>query len=145
MSLVNLDLPMAPSVNSLYATVNGRRVLSREGRIYHKTVAALVKAQCSRAVQAAFPWETPVALSLYVTFPDRRRCDVSNRIKALEDALKLAGVYKDDSQVTELHAYKKYERGVSRIYVMIDPLAKDAKAGEKTPLIGSPMISEEGE
>jgi Holliday junction resolvase RusA-like endonuclease len=81
-----------------------------------------VHSQVSQAIRAAFPWRGPVALSLYVTFPDRRRCDVSNRIKCLEDALKIAGVYADDSQVIELHAHKKYEKGVSRVYVMMDPL-----------------------
>ena len=33
---------------------------------------------------------------------DRRRWDIDNRIKSLQDALQVSGVYADDSQIDEL-------------------------------------------
>ena len=42
LALVLPPLPLPPSVNHLYATVNGRRVLSRAGRNYKALVAEAV-------------------------------------------------------------------------------------------------------
>lgn len=54
-----LTLPVPPSVNHLYATVNGRRVLSRAGRDFKAFVADEVEAwqdreQVSNAAIEAF-------------------------------------------------------------------------------------------
>jgi crossover junction endodeoxyribonuclease RusA len=39
-------------------------------------------------------------------FSTKRVADISNRIKALEDALVQAGLMDDDSQIDEIHIYR---------------------------------------
>ena len=49
-------------------------------------------------------------LELYITFQtnDHVRWDIDNRVKALQDCLKLAGVIKDDSLINVLHVERTY-------------------------------------
>jgi len=88
---MNLTLPFPPSVNTYYATVNGRRVLSSKGREYKKTVAFMV------GKTEKLKGRLGIGVELFM--PDKRRRDIDNVQKALFDALQHAGVYEDDSQI----------------------------------------------
>ena len=100
--MTTLTLPYPPSVNTLYATVHGRRVLSKAGREYHKAVAESVAKQGI----ASFG-DARVGYSVTAFMPDKRRRDLSNLCKILEDSLTYAGVWDDDSQVDRF----TWERG----------------------------------
>ncbi len=65
-----LTLPVPPSVNHLYATVNGRRVLSRAGRDFKALVADEVEAWQDREHMSKAAIETfgRHYLSLTITF-----------------------------------------------------------------------------
>lgn len=92
------ELGYPPSVNHLYATFNGRRVLSREGRDYHRTAGMQALAQRVRVQDG------PLCVSIRV-FRPARRGDLDNTAKAILDALK--GVaWNDDSQIVELHLFR---------------------------------------
>lgn len=109
--------PMPPSVNHAYATVRGRRVLSREGKAYKAEVAA-------RARRVADGRAAPLWLSLTITlrlpllFKNGRvrKFDASNRIKLLEDAL-CEGLGVDDSRVLRLSVEKQDGDGSAMIRV----------------------------
>lgn len=103
MTTVTLHLPWPPTTNHLYATVAGKRVLTKAGRAYKRLVAQEV--MVARASEA-FP--TPVWASLTITayFPDHRRRDLSNLVKLVEDGLTEGAVWSDDRQVGEIHLYK---------------------------------------
>ncbi len=75
-----------PSVNSLYATVKGRRVLSKAGREYKDSVGRQIMAE-NGAQRFTVASGDRLALTIRLYFPDKRRTDISNRIKVLEDAL----------------------------------------------------------
>jgi crossover junction endodeoxyribonuclease RusA len=92
---LTLTLPHPPSTNNLYATVNGRRVLSSKGRQYHAEVARIV----DRHMEGEGFGRARIAYHVTVFHPDNRRRDLSNLVKAMEDALTKAGVWHDDSQV----------------------------------------------
>jgi crossover junction endodeoxyribonuclease RusA len=96
--MITLTLPYPPSVNHLYAVVNGRKVLSAKGRQYialvHDTARRQLGAVCLGAVRIAY--------TATVFPPDHRRRDLSNLVKAVEDALTKAGIWDDDSQVDDL-------------------------------------------
>ena len=96
---VTLTLPYPPSVNHLYAVVNGRKVLSAKGREYQQEVSATV----FRQIGAANFGEARIAYRATVFPPDRRRRDVSNLVKIVEDSLTKAGIWCDDSQVDDMH------------------------------------------
>ena len=88
-------LPWPPSTNHTWQKGNGRVFLSAQTRTFRKAVASIVLA--SRMARPALG-----ALEVRVTLypPDKRRRDADNFAgKALFDALTLAGVWADDSQV----------------------------------------------
>jgi len=104
-SHVSLTLPWPPSTNRYWRNVAGRTVLSKAGRLYKETVTTTVREQLGMPVQAM---TGPVAVHIDLCPPDKRRRDIDNHAgKGLLDALQAAGVYEDDSQIIELHAYMR--------------------------------------
>lgn len=86
-----LWLPLPPSTNKLWRTYKGRIIKSAEYRKWLIEAAKIVLMQRPKAVQGKYQ------MTLTVERKDRRRTDLSNRLKALEDALVTAGVVEDDS------------------------------------------------
>lgn len=116
---MRLTLPFPPSLNHLYATVRGRRVLSKAGRDYKSDVAKLVRAA---------PMEGPLEVSVRVYRP-RRAGDLDNTLKCLLDSLKgIAWV--DDSQVERIHAERFDDKANPRVELEVAPVATDAVAKE---------------
>jgi crossover junction endodeoxyribonuclease RusA len=95
------ELPWPPSANHLYATFRGRRILSAKGRQFQNAVAALVKLAGHKA-----PMTGRLRVSRFYYPPDKRRRDISNLTKAVDDALTFAGVWDDDCQIDEGREYR---------------------------------------
>jgi len=95
-------LPYPPSLNHLYPTVRGRRMLSVTGRKFKEAVVVAVLSQGRPA--------KPLTGRLWYVFrvypPDRRVRDLSNVVKILEDSLTAAGVWEDDGQVDDQHVLR---------------------------------------
>lgn len=112
-------LPYPISVNAMYATVRGRRVLSADGRWY-KYDAALTALQ-----QGVRPLAGPVRFTLHLYRPQKSG-DLDNYLKCLWDSLK--GVaWEDDRQVEELHAYRHEDPEDPRAEVEIEGITKGEK------------------
>jgi crossover junction endodeoxyribonuclease RusA len=94
---VILTLSFPPSLNRLYRNVQGKTLISREGREYRQTVGW----EC-RAANAPTFQRRPVRLHIVAFMPDARRRDLDNLMKATLDALQHAQVFADDSQVRDL-------------------------------------------
>ena len=92
---MKLTLPWPPSVNHYYRRVGARTLISREGRRYRKAVAALLNGGGPRKP----PADGRIALAMDAFPPDRRRRDLDNLLKSVQDALEHGGVYADDSQI----------------------------------------------
>lgn len=69
-----------------------------------KDFKLLVWSACNR-LHARQHWKDDLRISMHIHPPDRRRRDSSNLWKMTEDALMEAGVFEDDSQLKEHHAY----------------------------------------
>lgn len=97
---VALVLPMPPSVNDLYRTDprTGYKYLTDDQCAFRSY--AIQIAQVVRGNAGPLPGRLEMRVTLY--FLNRRRTDISNRLKALEDALTHARVYVDDSQIDVL-------------------------------------------
>jgi len=111
--MISLTLPFPPSLNTYYRHVvipvksgKGRSVtlMSMAGRKYREAVKNIATGAC-----ACMSGPLRVCLELYP--PDRRARDLDNYAKAVLDALTHAGVWGDDSQMDELHIYR---RGIKR-------------------------------
>ena len=91
----NIVLPKPPSVNGLYATnwKTGRRFKSK------KYSAWLVEAEVALHTQKRQEFKGKVVIKISVGKQDKRREDISNRIKCLEDFLVNQGLISDDSKV----------------------------------------------
>ena len=95
MGAVEFDLPWPPSVNRYYRHVGPRVLISREGRRYRTMVVSRLAGLFRK-----FTGKVLLALDCYP--PDRRRRDLDNLLKSLQDALVNAGVLEDDSLVRRL-------------------------------------------
>lgn len=95
MTIIKLDMPYPPTVNTYYRAVNGRNIMSKKGRQYKKDCASLIPRPKSPLTGDAY-------VTINATMPDRRRRDIDNILKPILDALTDRGIYEDDSQVVEL-------------------------------------------
>jgi crossover junction endodeoxyribonuclease RusA len=101
MTTVNLILPWPPTLNNLYPSGNsGRRFLSPKGKAY---VIAFHSA-CLKQLGLRKPLLSGrIAYRMRFLVPDRRRRDLPNCLKAVEDCLTKSGIWLDDSQVDDGH------------------------------------------
>lgn len=118
-------LPVPPSVNHQYASVNGRRVLSRTGRDFKALVADEVeewrdREGISNEMLALFGRHyLSLAITFYFTSALRR--DLDGGLKIAQDALcEALGV--NDNLVVEIHLRKRIDRQCPRIDVVLQAL-----------------------
>ena len=96
-----MKIPFPPSVNHLWIHTRGRKVINKQ---YQEFIDAIVTALIGR--QNLLDESDYYSVSL-IAFPsDRRRRDLDNIFKATLDALTRAKIWRDDSQVVEIHAVK---------------------------------------
>lgn len=108
--LISLEIEgLPPTVNHLYRNYRHWRYKTAAGRKYQEEVSRLLQ----KTWRPHLPYEESVELRIIFTANNRRKWDVDNRVKALQDCLSMAGVLKDDRQVEILHVERKY--GVKNI------------------------------
>lgn len=106
------ELPLPPGINQQYATVNGRRVLSRASRGYKVEVARIVRrlraeGQISEAlVEALREGFMGLFIDFYFETPHRR--DLDGGLKIAQDAIcEAIGV--NDNRVVDVHLLKRID------------------------------------
>jgi crossover junction endodeoxyribonuclease RusA len=123
---VALTLPVPPSVNHQYATVNGRRLLSSAGRAYKAQVGQLVWLKVAqsahRAALLARLQSEWLALSIRFYFTSALRRDVDGGLKIAQDAL-CEGLGINDNRIVETHLYKHIDKDNPRIEVCLAPVS----------------------
>src|SRR5262245_13944847 len=117
-----LTLPVPPSINHQYATVNGRRLLSSAGRAYKAQVSQLVWLGLSklhhRSLLLSRLQAESLALSVTFYFTSALRRDVDGGLKIAQDAL-CEGLGINDNRIVETHLYKHIDKGNPRIEVYL--------------------------
>lgn len=100
------------SVNRMY---RGRRFLSKDGKAIKDAYAWEIRSQLK-----IDPIEAKIRADVTFYFKNPRM-DIDNALKGLLDCM--TGIaYKDDSQILELHVYKKIDKLNPRIEICIQEL-----------------------
>lgn len=110
-------LPYPPQANHLYTVSRGRKILSSKARNYRRSVEPY------RPVTGPFAGRLELVVKLWM--PDRRKRDISNVVKALEDAMTEAGFWIDDSQIDDLRIVRAGVEKPGRAEVFIRELTKN--------------------
>jgi len=112
---IALTLPVPPSINHYWRNFRGRTVVSADGREYKEKVAAI----CIRYQIPMLLDEVAVTVRIY---RKARRGDIDNFMKVLLDSLR-GYVYKDDSQIIQLHVYRFDDKANPRAEVEVKDMA----------------------
>ena len=88
---------LPPTVNHLYKARGGRVYKARVSRVWQDAAAVLIQDAWDSP-----PYEGDVELRIYLGASTRRRWDIDNRIKAVQDCLQAGGVLADDCQIQVL-------------------------------------------
>lgn len=110
--MITIDLPWPPSLNNLYATVNGRRVLTKDGRLYRWAV----QQEVNKIKPPKFETER-LSVQIDAFPPDRRKRDLDNMLKCALDGLTGAGLWEDDSQIDHLSIRRLSIGGFLRVKI----------------------------
>jgi crossover junction endodeoxyribonuclease RusA len=117
-SLLALTLPLPPSINHQYATVQGRRLLSSAGRRFKQHVGQEVLCQLTkRRVQSSAVHTLdglPLALDLRFYFVSALHRDIDGGLKITQDALcEALGI--NDNRIVEVMLRKEIDAGTPRM------------------------------
>src|SRR5215475_10271769 len=118
-----LVLPLPPSINHQYATVQGRRVLSRAGREFKRLVVEEVENWLDKypQVDVALFQHHYLALTITFYFRSALRRDLDGGLKIAQDALcEALGV--NDNLVIEIHLSKRVDRHFPRMEIQLTAL-----------------------
>ena len=129
---IKVTLPVPPSINHQYATVNGRRLLSSAGRTYKTYVG-----QCVWLALAQSPVKSslhnrlrsgPLALSIRFFFASALRRDLDGGLKIAQDAV-CEGLGLNDNRIIETHLYKHVDKADPRIEVSLSFIPPPCHSG----------------
>jgi crossover junction endodeoxyribonuclease RusA len=119
---LSITLPIPPSINHQYATVNGRRLLSSKGRAYKAQVSQLVWLNVTQSRNHSLLrsgiQSGSLALSIRFYFTSALRRDVDGGLKIAQDAL-CQGLGINDNRIVETHLYKHVDKANPRIEVRL--------------------------
>jgi crossover junction endodeoxyribonuclease RusA len=107
-------LPYPPSGNRLSRHTSKGHYRSPEATAYFNDVWATCREQ-----NAPQGLDFRLRVEYYIAPPDRRRRDLDNCVKVLNDALTFAGVWKDDFQIDELLVVREQQKAISGVRVVI--------------------------
>lgn len=92
-----ISLPYPPSGNHMWKHAKGKHYLTKEATSYYEQVAWVIK---SAGMAMGLECRLEVEVDIYP--PDKRKRDLSNVIKVVEDGCTKAGLWLDDSQIDRL-------------------------------------------
>jgi len=119
------ELPLPPSINQQYATVNGRRVLSRVSRDYKQEVGEAVRRLRAEGVISdglvAALRKGYMALFIDFFFETPTRRDLDGGLKIAQDAI-CEALGLNDNRVVDVHLLKRLDPLRPHIEVELEAL-----------------------
>lgn len=114
--MIALTLPWPVSANRNWRHVGNRTLLSSEARKYRARVVAQVRGMALQTLTGR------LVVSIDAFPPDRRRRDLSNTLKVLEDALTHAGLWLDDEQIDDLRIIRRRPEAPGAVVVRVSEM-----------------------
>lgn len=115
--MIRLTVPLPPSANAMYRSqvIQGkpRPVKSAAYRSYETLCGMVILAHGKQTVPPG-----PLSFTAWFYFADRRRRDVDNNQKCLQDVVSRTLGF-DDSLIQEVHAYRLYDKSTPRCEIEI--------------------------
>ncbi len=120
-----MALPLPPTINKQYATVQGRRVLSSQGRRYKTEVSQFLLKQFATnrgcAPSPAILQTHFLRLTLCFYFSSLLKRDLDGGVKITQDAI-CEPLEINDNRILELHLYKYQDKEFPRVECTLTPL-----------------------
>jgi crossover junction endodeoxyribonuclease RusA len=105
-----------PTVNTIWR----HRVIGKFASVYLTQKGKQFKERLAEKVpKDLIPTEKECKVHINLTFPDKRKRDIDNYSKGILDAFNKK-IYKDDSQIIELHIVKNYEKNKPNIFITVE-------------------------
>ena len=102
MDILRFELPWPPSINHYYLHTANGVILGAKGKRYRRDAALLL-----HRLRDACGSEKRLSLTINAYPPDKRKRDLDNIVKAIQDALQYARVYHDDCQIDMLTVIRR--------------------------------------
>ena len=96
--MIRYELPYPPTANNLFVNAGRKRVKSGAYRAWQAASGYAILSQRLQVLHG------PVSLSVALVRPDKRKRDLSNTLKAVEDILVHMNVIEDDSMIQRISA-----------------------------------------
>lgn len=88
---------MPPTINHYYGRRGSRTFLTKRAFAFIKATWAEFHSKRRKKLVGA------LRMRVWIYPPDRRRRDLDNCLKGLQDAMERAGVFENDYQITDIH------------------------------------------
>lgn len=124
-SLLSLTLPLPPSINEQYATVNGHRVSTAVARHFKQQVRSTLRAlerqgRVNNALLDSFRQSyLALFLDFYFTTPLKR--DLDGGLKITQDAL-CEGLGINDNRIVDIHLMKHIDPLHPHLYIEMEAI-----------------------
>ena len=122
--MIEIELPFPPSLNAYYrhpskGPLAGRHLISAKGREYRSEVIRRI---------APMNYSARGRLAVVITChaPDKRRRDLDNLVKGLNDALTHAGLWADDEQIDDLRIIRGANVSGGKVVVSVREIEREA-------------------
>jgi len=114
--MIVITLPcLPPTVNHYYIQRGSRKFLSKVANQFRQTVADNFGNQPML--------DGRIKMTVQLMASNKRRWDLDNRIKPLQDALQLAGCFENDSQIDHLTVMRVLSTGVDATKIILERLS----------------------
>lgn len=110
---IRLVLPYPPPLNHMYGNRGGKRFYKPALIDFRESVAIACR------MASCVPIDGPVCVTAHI-FRPRKAGDIDAPLKSLLDAMQTF-CYANDSQITELHAYRLDDKANPRAVVTVEP------------------------
>jgi len=125
-TLLRLTLPLPPSINEQYATVDGRRVSSKTARLFKRQVRdALLSLERQETLDDELRntlRQSYLALFLDFYFATPLKRDLDGGLKITQDAL-CEGLGLNDNRVVDIHLVKHIDPLRPHLYVELEAIS----------------------